>query len=54
MVLGSFHCQGVLLLRHMVGQGHAVRAAGEGWVGCFLGVFSSHLSYVPFLMPRLL
>ena len=33
MVLGSFQCRGVLLLRHMVGQGPAVLAAGAGWVG---------------------
>ena len=35
MVLGSFQCQGVLLLRHMVGQGPAVLAASAGRVGCF-------------------
>ena len=28
MVLGSFQCQGVLLLLHIVGQGLAVLAAG--------------------------
>ena len=32
MVLGSFQCRGILLLRHMVGQGPAVLAAGSGWV----------------------
>ena len=35
MVLGSFQCRGVLLLRHMVGQGPAVLAAGAGCVGFF-------------------
>ena len=53
MVLGSFQCRGVLLLWHMVGQGPAVLAAGAGRLGCFLFV-SSHLSYLPFLMPHLL
>ena len=53
MVLGSFQCQGVLLLRHMVGQGPAVLAAGAGWMGSFL-FFSYRLSYLPFLMPHLL
>ena len=44
MVLGSFQCQGVLLLWHMVGQGPAVLAAGAGRVGCFLGfVFLSSI-----------
>ena len=33
MVLGSFQCWGVLLLLHIVGQGLAVLAAGEGRVG---------------------
>ena len=41
IVLGSFQCQGVLLLWHMVGQGPAVLAAGAG-----------RLSYLPFLMPH--
>ena len=58
MVLGSFQCGGVLLLLHMVEQGPAVLAAGAGWMGCFYVVFfvffSSCLSYLPFLMPRLL
>ena len=36
MVLGSFHCRGVLLLLQMVGQGSAVLAAGAGWVGYVL------------------
>ena len=54
MVLGSFQCRGVLLLLHMVGQGLAVLAAGAGRVGCFYIFFSSRLSYLPFLMPRLL
>ena len=35
MVLGSFQCQGVLLLLHLVGQGPAVLAAGAGGVGYF-------------------
>ena len=35
MVLGSFQCRGVLLLRHMVGQGPAVLAADAGRVGFF-------------------
>ena len=39
VVLGSFQCQGVLLLWHMVGQGPAVLAAGAGQVGCFFFVF---------------
>ena len=48
MVLGSFQCWGVLLLRHIVGQGSAVLAAGVGWMGCFCGFSSSHLSYLSF------
>ena len=47
MVLGSVQCRGVLLLRHMVGQGPAVRAAGAaGWaMFCFvLFLISSILS----------
>ena len=51
MVLGTFQCRGVLLLLHMVGQGPTVLAAGAGQVGCFL-FFSSHQSYLPFLMPH--
>ena len=39
MVLGSFQCQGVLLLWHTVGQGPAVLAAGAGWVGYVLFIF---------------
>ena len=35
MVLGSFQCRGVLLLRHMVVQGPTVLAAGAGRVGWF-------------------
>ena len=54
MVLGSFQCQGVLLLWDMVGQGPAVPAVGEGWVGYVLLFFKSRLSYLPFLMPHLL
>ena len=55
MVLGSFKCRGVLLLLwHMVRQGPAVLAAGAVRVVCFFfNVFSSHLSYLPFLMPYL-
>ena len=52
MVLGSFQCWGVLLLWHIVGQGPAVLAAGARHVGCFF-IFSSHLSYLPFLMSHL-
>ena len=44
MVLGSFQCRSVLLLWHIVGQGPAVLAAGAGRVG----LFSSHLTYLPF------
>ena len=57
MVLGSFQCRGVLLLSHTVGQGPAVLVAGAGRVGCFYFLFiffSSRLSYLAFLMPRLL
>ena len=55
MVLGSFKCLGVLLHLHIVGQGSAVLAAGARWVGCFsFLIFSSHLSYLPFLMPHLI
>ena len=44
IVLGSFQCRGVLLLLHIVGQGHAVLAAGAGRVGYmfflyFLSIF---------------
>ena len=53
MVLGSFHCRGVLLLLHMVGQVPAVLVAGAGRVGYFLFIFSSRLSCLPFLMPHL-
>ena len=47
---------GILLLWHMVGHGPAVLAAGAGRMGwVFLLVFFlSRLSYLPFLMPRLL
>ena len=38
-LLGSFQCQGVLLLWHMVGQRPAVLAAGVGWVGYVLYFF---------------
>ena len=36
MVLGSFQCRGVLLLRQMTRQGPAVLAAGAEWVGYVL------------------
>ena len=39
MMLGSFHCRGVLLLWHIVGQGPAVLAAGAGRVGYVLFIF---------------
>ena len=45
MVLGSFQCRGVLLLLHLVGQGHAVLAAGAGQVGYIFYIF--HLSSLP-------
>ena len=54
MVLGSFPCQGFLLLLHIVGQGPAVLAAGAGQVGCFFLNCSFRLSYLPFLMLHLL
>ena len=47
MVLGSFHCWGVQLLWHIIGQGPAVLAAGEGRVGFFFFFF--HLIYRIFL-----
>ena len=40
--MGNFHCRGVLLLLHIVGQGSAVLAAGEGRVGYIVYIF--HLS----------
>ena len=51
MVLDSFQCWAVLLLRHMVGQGPAVLAAGAGRVGYFLFIyfFFSSLIYPIFL-----
>ena len=55
MVLGSFQCRGVLLLRQMTRQGPAVLAAGAEWVGYVLFfIFKSRLSYLPFLIPHLL
>ena len=39
MLLGSFHCWGILLLLHIVGQGPAVLAAGAGWVGYSFYIF---------------
>ena len=42
MALGSFQCQGVLLLLHIVGQGPAVLATGAGRVGYIFYIF--HLS----------
>ena len=54
MVLGSFQCQGVLLLLHIVGQGSAVLsavlAAGAGRVGYTFFIF---FIYLPFLMSCL-
>ena len=47
IVLGSFQCRGVLLLRHMVGQGPAVLAAGAGRVGCYIFF---HLVYPIFFL----
>ena len=52
MVLGCFQCQCVLLLWHIVGKGSAVLAASERRAGCSL-IFSSCLSYLPFLKPHL-
>ena len=52
MVLGSFRGRSVLLLSHMVGQGPAVPAADAGRGTVFI-FFSSRLSYLPFLIPRL-
>ena len=54
MVLGSFQCQGVLLLWHMVGQGPAVLSAGAGWVGFFCVCFFFHLVYPIFLLQCLI
>ena len=49
MVVGSFQCQGVLLLWHMVGQGPTMLAAGRnGWAFFVCFFFLSRLSYVPF------
>ena len=42
MVLGSFQCQNILLLLHIVRQGPAGLAAGAGWVGYIFYIF--HLS----------
>ena len=54
MVLGSFQCRGVLLLLHIVGQGLAVLAAGEGRVGYIFYLFHlSSLSNVLCLARRL-
>ena len=39
MLLGSFHCRGILLLLHIVGQGPAVLAAGAGRVGYSFYIF---------------
>ena len=47
MVLGSFQCRGILLLRHMVGQGPAMLAAGAWSVGCL--IFFFRLIYPIFL-----
>ena len=43
MVLGSFQCQGVLLLWHMIGQGPAVLAACAGRVTIFYIFFISSI-----------
>ena len=48
MVLGSFQCQGVLLLLHIVGQGPAVLAAGAGWVRDGWAIFLYFSSIFPF------
>ena len=39
MMLGSFQCQSVLLLLHIVGQGPAVLAAGAGQVDYIFYIF---------------
>ena len=44
MVLGSFQCQGVLLLWYRVGKGPAVLAAGAGWWAILFFFISSILS----------
>ena len=49
MVLGSFQCQGVLLLWHMVGQGPAELAAGGLFFSLSL-LFFFHLVYAIFLI----
>ena len=46
MVLGSFQCQGVLLLLHIVGQGPAVLAAGAGRMGYIFFIFFIDLSFL--------
>ena len=43
---------GRTIIGHMVGQGPAVRVVRDGWA-VFDFVFSSRLSYLPFLMPHL-
>ena len=45
MVLGSFQCQGVLLLLHIVGQGPAVLAASAGQVGYIYFFFFIYLLF---------
>ena len=55
MALGSFQLPGRPTTLALVGQGPVVLAAGAGRVGyLFYIVFSSRLSYLPFLMPHLL
>ena len=51
MVLGSFQCQGILLLLYIVRQGPVVLAAGEGRVGYIFFIF---FIYLPVLMSCLL
>ena len=48
MVLGSFQCQGILLLLHIVGQEPAVLAAGAGRMNFIFYVF-----HLPFLTSSL-
>ena len=50
MVLGSFQCQGVLLLLHVVGQGLlCLQQVWDGWA-----IFFIFFIYLPFLMSCLL
>ena len=64
MVLGSFQCQGVLLLWNIEGQRPAVLAASAGQVGCFffsffhlgptIGAFVRRKSFVGFPVLELI